>query len=422
MPLEKHQQKRSIVIIGAGFGGLALAKGLKSAPVEITLLDSHNHHLFQPLLYQVATASLSSTSIISPIRAIFNKQDNIRVMMEKVIAIDTSLQLIKTSSGNDYPYDYVVIATGAHHSYFGHEEWEKYAPGIKNVKDALRIREKILLAFEKAELTHDVQERNAYLTFVIVGAGPTGVEMAGAVRELSAHSLAKDFKNIPPEKSHIILVEASTKILSAFPEKLSTAALTTLKKMGIQVRTQEKVIEVKEDGVVLESGFISSKTIIWAAGVKASPAATWLSIQADPAGRILVNPDFSAPTLSNIFVIGDVCAYRQNGHLLPGTAAVAKQEGYYLACAISRKLKNKKIKPFRYRNYGNLAAIGRKYAIADFGIFQTAGVFGYILWWIVHIYFLIGFRNRISVTLNWLWSHFTFQRGARLIIKEIDKE
>jgi NADH dehydrogenase len=420
MGILNSNAKKQVVILGAGFGGLAAAKALRKAHVDITLLDQHNYHLFQPLLYQVATANFSPADIALPVRHVFKRQANITVLMETVTAIDKHSQTIITQLGNRYHYDYLVIATGARHSYFGHQEWQEHAPGLKCLKEATAIREKVLFAFEKAEATHDERERKRYLTFVIVGAGPTGVEMAGAVCELAKHALANEFQHINPLAAKVMLVEAAPRILGGFPEQLAKAAAHRLRKMGVEIWTEEKVTDIQRGSVKLSSCVIGSHTVIWAAGVKASQAAEWLDVEADRGGRIVVKPDLSVPGFANIFAIGDTsaCFDPRSQSYLPGLAQVAKQQGRYVGNLIHRHLKGKSTPAFRYRNYGNLATIGRKYAIADFGKLTLAGTFAYVLWWIVHIYFLIGFRNRFAVTLNWLWSHFTFQRSVRLIVEE----
>jgi NADH dehydrogenase len=417
-----RKKKTQVVIIGAGFGGLSLARDLKHASVDIVLIDRHNYHLFQPLLYQVATAGLSATDIAWPIRSIFKKQNNIQVVMDEVVAINPEDKTVKTQSGNCYSYDYLALATGSRHSYFGNEVWENFAPGIKTIKDALILREKILLAFEKAEMEEDPDKRQAYLTFVIVGAGPTGVEIAGALVELTRFTLAKDFHHISPQKTKIILAEAGPRILTSFPEKLSTAAKNELSHMGVEVLVNTKVLDIVEGKVILENKIVHSNTIIWAAGVQASSAARWLNLEADSNGRVKVGADLSVQKYDNIFAIGDTsaCYNPKTGTILPGIAPVAKQQGRYIANLITRKLSNQKIKPFKYRDYGNLATIGRKYAVTDFGLIKLKGFLAWILWSIVHIYFLIGFKNRFSVSLSWLWSYITYQRGARLIVDSSD--
>lgn len=419
MSTDKIIYKR-IVVIGAGFAGLSAVKELNRAPVEIILIDQFNHHLFQPLLYQVATAGLSPADIALPIRHILSKQRNVKVMMEKVVAISKANQIVITSGGNRYPYDYLVIATGAQHSYFNHKNWSDYAPGLKCLREALFIREKILLAFEEAEINEDLAIRTECLTFVIIGGGPTGVEMAGAVRELATQSLANQFNRINPASARVILIEAGARILKAFPEKLAWIAERKLRRMGVEICLNQKVVDIEKNCVKLAAYELKARTIIWAAGVKASEAAIWFNVKPDLGGRILVNSDLSIPSHPHVFAIGDTsaCLDNKTGMYLPGVASVAKQQGKYVGSLIARKLRNKKISPFRYRNFGNLATIGRKYAIADFGRLQINGMFTYLIWWLVHIYFLIGFRNRLVVFVNWLWSYFTFQRGARLILRE----
>lgn len=418
MGLETTRKK--VIVIGAGFAGLSVVRKLRRTAVEITLIDQSNHHLFQPFLYQVATATFATTDIALPVRYILNKQKNVTVLMEKIVGIDKLNKVVITDNNNHYAYDYLVVATGARPSYFGHDNWALHAAGLKTLKDALFIREKILLAFEKAETAKTAKLKEECLTFVIIGAGPTGVEMASAVRELATYTLANEFTHIDPALAKVILIEANDRILGAFPERIAKIAQKKLQKMGVQVCNGEKVIQIEKEYVKLASREVRSHTIIWAAGVQASEASMWLNTPTEKAGRILVTWNLSLPGHPSIFAIGDTsaCLDIKTGNYLPGLAAVAKQQGEYVAQAISKKLQHKEIKPFQYRNYGSLATIGRRYAIADFQKIQTGGPLTYVFWWVVHIYFLIGFRNRFSVFFKWLWSYFTFHRDARLIVQE----
>jgi NADH dehydrogenase len=410
-----------VVIVGAGFGGLSAAQALKRAPVEVTIVDRHNYHLFQPLLYQVATASLSPAEIAQPIRSIVKYQPNTHVLLDEVSGIDKNAREVLTKSGRKIPYDYLILATGARHSYFGHDEWEADAPGIKTVDDATRLRAKILLAFERAEVESDPATRAALLTFVIVGGGPTGVEMAGAIAELARKSIRDDFRKIMPGSTRIILVEAGPRLLPAFPPSLSAEAKRVLEAMQVEVRLGVPVTNITAESVTLGSGAqaetIATKTAMWAAGVRSSPVGEWLGVATDRAGRVAVQPDFSIGDAPNVFVIGDAASLTDaRGKVLPGVAPVAKQAGSYVAHVIKAKVAVKPPpKPFVYWDYGNLAAIGRTNAVADFGWFQLSGFLGWILWSVAHIYFLIGFRNRFVVAASWAWSYLTYQRGARLI-------
>lgn len=409
-----------VVVVGAGFGGLAAVKELAKEEVDIILIDQRNHHLFQPLLYQVATAWLSPAEIASPIRNLFSEQKNVTVIMGKVTSIDTdrrSLQIDNGALQGNVEYDYLVLATGAGHDYFGNDQWATYAPGLKTVEDATGIRERLLTAFELAEMTSDPAERDAHLTIVVIGGGATGVEMAGSIAELAKAALARDFRRIDPRQAKIILIESGPRVLGAFPEDLSEAAMTSLAKLGVTVRTDTRVSDCQKGYVMVGEEKIPAATVIWAAGVKASPAATWLNAKADRAGRVIVEPDFSVSGLPNVFVIGDTAsATDANGVLIPGVAPAAKQAGYYAARVIRAKLHGKPLPaPFRYRNLGTMATIGRHAGVADFGWIKFKGHLGWWLWGIVHIFFLIDFRSRVVVSLNWLWSFLTYQRGARLI-------
>jgi NADH dehydrogenase len=409
-----------VVVLGAGFGGLSAAKALARAPVEVTVIDRRNYHLFQPLLYQVATAGLSPADIAEPIRGILRDQANAHVLLGRVQDIDREAREVLLQGGRRVPFDYLIVATGARHAYFGHDEWERVAPGLKKIDDATDIRRRILLAFERAETCDDEEARRRFLTFAVIGGGPTGVELAGALAELAKKALAADFRVIDPRQAHILLIEAGPRLLPAFPETLSADARQALKHLGVDVLVGTKVTVCEEAGIAIEDAqgarVIPAATVIWAAGVEASPAAKWLGVPGDRAGRVAVGPDLSLPDDPTIFVIGDTAlAVGRDGRPLPGVAPVAKQQGEYVGRLIRLKLAGKDIKPFRYRNYGNMATIGRKAAVADFDWLRLHGTIAWLLWGAVHIYFLIGFRNRLAVLLNWLWAYFSFHRGSRLI-------
>jgi NADH dehydrogenase len=411
------QGKPRVVIIGAGFGGLAAATALRHAPVEITIVDRHNYHLFQPLLYQVATASLSPAEIAQPIRSIVRDQANAHVLLDEVTSVDAAKKTVRTAGGHALPYDHLIIATGARHSYFGKDHWETFAPGIKTVDDATRVRAKILLAFERAEGETDKAKRDALLTFAIVGGGPTGVEMAGAIAELARRSITKDFRSITPHCSRILLIEAGPRLLPSFPEPLSEEAKRALEAKGVEVKLGVPVTEISADSVTLGTAPIPAKTVIWAAGVRASPAGEWLKAPCDRAGRVIVDADFSVPGLSDVFVIGDTAALKsEDGKMLPGVAPAAKQAGHYVGRLIAAHVMKKTLPDaFRYADYGNLATIGHSKAVADFGFVRLKGLVAWVLWSVAHVYFLIGFRNRFFVATGWAWSYFTYKRGVRLI-------
>ena len=412
MPAERPQ----VVIVGAGFGGIEAAKALRSAPVEVTLIDRVNHHCFQPLLYQVATAALSPAEIAWPIRHILRGQKNATVLMAEVIGVDTAGKIVRLKDADPIAYNFLIIATGATHSYFGHDAWAEFAPGLKRIEDATRIRRRILIAFEQAELTHDEAERQRLLTFVIVGGGATGAEMAGAIAEIATQTVAKDFRRIDPRSSRIILLEAGPRILPALPERLSDYAARALKHLGAEVRTSTKVTDCDRRGVALENGRIDAGTIIWAAGVIASPAAQWLGAAADRAGRVMVGADLAVTGMPDIFVIGDTAAaFDTGGKPLPGVAPTAKQMGRYVGKLIAARLKGRSLPPFSYHHPGDFATIGRRKAIARIGPVTVTGFVAWVLWSVAHIYFLIGLRHRFIVAFTWLWDYVTFQRGARLI-------
>ncbi|MFO1072474.1 MAG: NAD(P)/FAD-dependent oxidoreductase [Geminicoccaceae bacterium] len=404
-----------IVIVGVGFGGLAAARGLAKSPAEIVLVDRRNYHLFQPLLYQVATAALSPADIAWPIRALVSGQANTSVRLGRVTGIDLGQrQLLLEEERLDY--DQLVLATGARHSYFGHDAWEATAPGLKKIADATHIRERILIAFERAEVCCDAAEQRRLLTFVVIGAGPTGVEMAGAIAELARMALKADFRRIDPRATRVVLVEAGPRVLPSFPERLSAAACRQLERLGVEVRTKAAVTACDEEGVELAGERLAARTVIWAAGVIASPAARWLGAAADRAGRVLVEPDLSVPGHPEIFVIGDTAACLEDGRPVPGIAPAAKQMGTYVARLLDARLRGRPAPAaFRYRHQGSLATIGRRAAVADLGWIRLAGPIAWALWALAHVWFLIGWRNRVVVGLNWLWNYVTFERGARLI-------
>jgi NADH dehydrogenase len=409
-----------VVIIGAGFGGLAAAKGLRTADVDVTLIDKRNHHLFQPLLYQVATAGLSPADIAAPVRAILRDSANTRVLLDRVYGVDIRAKRVILGTCEPLSYDWLIIATGARHSYFGRDEWATHAPGIKTIEDATIVRRKILLALERAESEPDKARRDALLTFVIIGGGPTGLEMAGAIAELARQSVSKDFRSITPHCSKVILLEGGDRLLPSFPESLSAKAKHAVVQLGVEVRLNALVEDITADGVTVAGDYIAAATIIWAAGVKASRAAEWLGVEPDRTGRVEVGSDLRLPGDGSVFVIGDTAACKgEDGKPLPGIAPVAKQQGEHVARTIRAALKGKAAAPFRYRNYGNLATIGRNRAVADFGRVQLSGHVAWMLWCVAHIWFLAGFRNRFVVGANWLWSYLTFGRSARLITGDV---
>jgi NADH dehydrogenase len=414
--MQSRSQRPQVVIVGAGFGGLEASKALAKVDVDVTLVDAYNHHCFQPLLYQVATAALSPADVAWPIRAIMRHQKNVRVIMARVTGIDVAARRVHTSE-LDLAYDYLVLATGAAHSYFGHDDWTPFAPGLKHIADATEIRRRFLLAFERAEVVEDAAERARLLTFVIVGGGATGVEMAGAIAEVARRTLKHDFRRIDPRTSRIVLIEAGPRLLPTFSTSLSDYAARSLRHMGVEVELGRKVIGCDARGVTLDSGRIEAATVVWAAGVVASPAATWIGAEHDRAGRIKVNADLSVPDRPEIFAIGDTATVTdRHGRPVPGIAPAAKQMGHYVGDVIAARVQGREAPPpFAYRHLGDLATIGRKSAVVKLGPVQLTGFIGWLFWSAVHIYFLIGLRNRFVVALNWLWSYVTFQRGARLI-------
>ncbi|WP_371348129.1 NAD(P)/FAD-dependent oxidoreductase [Ancylobacter sp. IITR112] len=409
-----------VVIVGAGFGGLEVARGLAKAPVDVTLIDRHNYHCFQPLLYQVATATLSPADIAWPIRHILSRQPNITMLMAQAEGVDRTRRELLTSEG-PIRYDVLVLATGATHSYFGHPEWARFAPGLKDIEDATQLRRRILLAFERAEVTSSPEIRRRLLTFAIIGGGPTGVELAGSIAEIARHALAPDFKRVDPRTARILLIEAGPRLLPALPERLSEHARERLEAMGVEVLTGRPVIDMGVDHVTLEGGeSLPVATKIWAAGVRASPAADWLGVAADRAGRCHVEADLSLPGEPDIFVIGDTAAVSQaDGRPVPGIAPAAKQMGDHVAEVIRARLSGGQAPGFRYRHAGDLATIGRNAAVVKLGRLELTGFLGWMFWGIVHVYFLVGARNRLTVALSWLWNYLTYQRAARLITGDV---
>jgi NADH dehydrogenase len=433
------QQRPNVIIVGAGFGGLEAAKALRRAAADVTVIDRQNHHCFQPLLYEVATAALSPADVAWPIRHMLRKQANATVLMAEVRGVDTENRLVQADSIS-LPYDRLVLATGATHSYFGHDEWAEVAPGLKRIEDATRIRRRILIAFERAELASEESERRRLLTFVIIGAGATGVEMAGAIAEVARQTLAKDFRRIDPKASRIILIEAGPRVIPALPANLSDYAQRTLGAKGVEVMTSTRVARCDARGVDLthgdleqggleqgglehaglqhaglQHGRIDAGTIIWAAGVTASPAARWLKADHDRAGRVRVGPDLSLPGHPEVFVIGDTATVMDQPGI-PGTAPAAKQMGRYVGRLIAARIAGRRaVPPFRYRHQGDLATIGRNAAVVNLHGLQLTGFLGWLFWSVVHIYFLIEIRYRFVVAFTWLWDYITFQRGARLI-------
>ncbi len=405
-----------VVIVGAGFGGLRCAQALRDASVSVTLIDRTNYHLFQPLLYQVATAALSPGDIATPARQMFRNSPSVRLLLGTVTGVDTQRQTVSTQDGS-IPYDYLVLATGATHSYFGKDEWARFAPGIKRIEDALEIRRRVLTAFERAEGASLEQDRQALLTFLIVGGGPTGVELAGAIAELARFGLEKDFRAFDPAQARVILVQAAPRLLPSFPERLAQIAQRSLEGLGVEIRLGSRVDHIDETGVAVDGTRIEASTVLWAAGVAASPAAAWLNAAADRAGRLIVGDDLRVPGLVNVFAIGDTAASKAwHGEWVPGLAPAAKQGGAYVAKQIRAMVESRRPVPaFRYRHLGSLATIGRKAAVADFGIVKLSGAPAWWLWGIVHIAFMLGVRNRVATLTNWFWAYLKFGGSIRLI-------
>jgi NADH dehydrogenase len=406
-----------VVILGAGFGGLGAALGLAKAPVRITIIDRRNHHLFQPLLYQVGTATLATSEIAWPIRQLMRKRPEVTTLLGAVSAIDAERRTVLLEDGGTLGYDTLVVATGARHAYFGHDEWEPHAPGLKTLEDATSIRRRVLLAFEHAERERDPERRRAWLTFVIVGGGATGVELAGAIADLAHVTLPDEFRHIDTRKARVLLIEAGPRILPTFTEGLSAYAHAALERLGVEIQVGAAVSECSAEGVVYGGRSLAAKVILWGAGVRASPAAAWLGAAADNAGRVKVEPDLSVPGRPNIFVIGDTATIDAwHGKPVPGIAPAAKQQGAHVAAAIRRRLAGDSSSlPFRYKHAGNLATIGKRAAVIDFGWLKLRGYIAWWIWGLAHIYFLIGVRNRLAVALSWLWIYLTGTRGACLI-------
>ncbi|MBR0653278.1 NAD(P)/FAD-dependent oxidoreductase [Roseomonas terrae] len=409
--------RHHVVVVGGGFGGLATVLGLKNDRVRITLIDQRNHHLFQPLLYQVATASLATSDIAWPIRWLFRGREEVATLLGTVTGVDAAERRVLLSDGQAIAYDTLVIATGARHAYFGHDEWEPFAPGLKTLEDATTIRRRILMAFERAEREDDPLRRAALTTFVIVGGGPTGVELAGTIAELAHHTLRGEFRRIDPKATRVVLVEAGPRILPGFRPDLSDYAKAALERLGVEISLGEAVTACTAEGATFGGTLLPASTIIWAAGVQSSPAAAWLGAPADRAGRLKVEPDLSVPGHPEIFVIGDAAAVAApDGSPVPGVAPAAKQQGRHVARTIRARLAGQPTaRPFRYRSAGSLATIGKREAIVDFGWLRLRGRLAWWLWGIAHVYFLIGARNRLMVSLNWVWIYLRDQRSARLI-------
>jgi NADH dehydrogenase len=412
-----------IVIIGCGFGGLFAAQALGKAPVDVTVIDRTNHHLFQPLLYQVATAGLAAPAIAAPIRHVLAKQKNATVLMAEAVDIDVAARAVLLEDGTRIGYDHLIVAPGATHSYFGRDEWQRHAPGLKTLADAFEIRRRVLLAFERAEREDDARQRAAWLTFVVVGAGATGVEMAGTLAEIARHTLPEEFRRVDTKMARVILLEGGARVLPAYPPLLSDRALRQLQKIGVTVRLASRVTEVDESGVVVNGERIEARTVIWAAGVAASPLGGTLArqcgVELDRAGRVVVLPDLTLPGHPEIAVIGDLAAARSDGKPVPGVSPAAKQMGRHAAHNIRRRLRGKTPAPFVYRDYGLLATIGRNAAVAEIGGIKLWGYPAWLTWLFAHVYFLIGFRNRFVVLLDWAWAYWTFARSARVVIEGI---
>ncbi len=408
-------ERKKVVIVGAGFAGLNVVKKLAGKDVDVLIIDRRNYHLFQPLLYQVASAGLSPADIATPIRAIVSDDRNVKVMLANVSSVDLAQKKVITEK-DQISFDYLVLACGAKHSYFGHPEWEDFSPGLKTVEQATEIRRRLLLAFEEAEKEPDHEKQKQLLTFVIVGGGPTGVEMAGAISEISRHTLEKDFRNIDPSRTRVLLIEAGPRILASFSEKLAKRATQDLEKMGVQIWTSTRVTEVTANGVRLGDEMIRSRTTLWAAGVQPSSLGKSLGTELDPAGRVIIQKDLSVKGHPHVFVLGDQAHFKnKQGHQLPGLASVAMQQGRHAARNILRLVAGKTTEEFKYIDKGQMATIGRKKAVAQMGNLQFGGFFAWLIWLIIHIYYLIGMKNRLFVFVQWAWSYATFKKGARLI-------
>ena len=411
------QAAHHFVIVGGGFAGLWATRALASAPVRITLIDRHNHHLFQPLLYQVATAGLSAPDIAAPLRHILRKQANVEVRLAEVAAIAPQEKHVVLADGTTIAYDALLLATGATHAYFGRDEWARHAPGLKTLDDALQLRRHLLLAFERAEAETDPGKRAAWLSFAIVGGGPTGVELAGTLAEIARHTLKNEFRRIDPSQARVRLVEAGPRVLASFPDTLSEKARRQLERLGVEVVTGTPVSDITDEGYRLGDTFVPAKTVVWAAGVAASPLARTLGVSLDRAGRVPVKPDLSVAGHPDIFVAGDLAAVTSDGRPVPGVAPAAKQMGRHVAQVLRARLDGRASPgDFRYQDYGNLATIGRMAAVVDFGRLKFSGLLAWWFWLTAHVFFLIGFRNRLVVLLNWCWAYWSYQRGARIIL------
>ncbi|RPE79851.1 NAD(P)/FAD-dependent oxidoreductase [Vulcaniibacterium tengchongense] len=411
-----------VVIVGGGFAGLWATRALADAPVRVTLVDRRNHHLFQPLLYQVATAGLSAPDIAAPLRHILRKQRNVEVRLGEVVGLDPGARTATLADGEALRYDYLLLASGATHAYFGHDEWAGDAPGLKTLDDALAIRRRLLLAFERAEACDDPDERAAWLNFAVVGGGPTGVELAGTLAEIARHTLRREFRNIDPAQARVRLIEAGPRVLASFPESLSRKARWQLERLGVEVVTGTPVTAIDAHGYRLGEAFEAARTVLWAAGVAASPLGALLEAERDRAGRVRVAPDLSVPHHPEIFVAGDLASVQQDGKPVPGVAPAAKQMGAHVARAIRARLAGRTAPAFRYRDYGNLATIGRMAAVVDLHGLKLSGALAWWFWLAAHVFFLIGFRNRIIVLVNWAWAYWSYQRHARIILGGADAE
>ncbi|WP_295926374.1 NAD(P)/FAD-dependent oxidoreductase [uncultured Xanthomonas sp.] len=407
-----------LIVVGGGFAGLWATRALARTPLRITLIDRRNHHLFQPLLYQVATAGLSAPDIAAPLRQILRHQDNVEVRLGEVVDIDKQARQVRLADGQALDYDYLLVATGATHAYFGHDDWAAHAPGLKTLDDALQLRRHLLLAFERAEAETDPAARAAWLSFAIVGGGPTGVELAGTLAEIARHTLKHEFRHIDPAEARVRLIEAGPRVLSSFPEHLSAKAQQQLEKLGVEVLTGVPVADIDAHGYRIGDAFVPARTVVWAAGVAASPLAKTLQTPLDRSGRVQVQPDLSVPGHPELFVAGDLAALQQaDGRPVPGVAPAAKQMGRHVADTLRRRLRGDTASvPFRYADYGNLATIGRMAAIVHLGRLQLSGVLAWWFWLAAHVFFLIGFRNRVVVLLNWAWAYWSYQRAARIIL------
>jgi NADH dehydrogenase len=410
-----------VVIVGGGFGGLTTARALERAPVKVSLIDRRNHHLFQPLLYQVATAALNPSDIATPIRRVLRKQKNAEVLLAEAKSIDLAAKTVNLDVGS-VEYDYLVVATGARHSYFGKDEWTPFAPGLKSIGDAVEIRRRVLSAFEYAEREADPELRRAWLTFVIVGAGPTGVELSGALCEIARHALARDFRRIDPTQAHVILLEGSDRVLPPYTPDMSAKCKRQLERLGVDVRTGQKVTGIDDLGVSVGDNRIETRTVLWAAGVAGSRLGKTLGVPLDRAGRVIVNSDLSMPGHPEAFVVGDLASCMQDGKPIPGVAPAAMQGARHTAMNILRARLGEPTLPFRYVNKGSLAAIGRSAAVADMGKIKLSGPIAWLAWLVIHIMFLIGFRNRFIVVFQWAWSFLSYDRGARLITGPLHRE